>query len=121
VEADSGQDTRRPFYARLPAATYRQLRRLAGLPPVKVPEKRKPFLVRLPEPSYERLRKIAVARSTSSGRIASMRSVLVTMIDDCAGSSLDGCEDMLAVVVSLIDRTPIRPQADSPRTQPRSP
>ena len=33
---------------------------------------------------------------------------------------LDGCDDMLAVVVSLIERTPIRLPADSPRTQPRS-
>jgi hypothetical protein len=115
VDDATGQDTRKPFYARLPATTYRKLRRLAGLPQVKVPEKRKPFLVRLPEPSYERLRKIAVARSSSSGRIASMRSVVVNMIDGCDASAIDGCDDMLAVVVSLIDRTPIRPSGDAAR------
>jgi hypothetical protein len=119
VDDGTGQDTRRPFYARLPSRTYKRLRRLAGLPSVKVTAQRKPFLVRLPEASYDRLRKIAVARSTSTGRIASMRSVLVDMIDGCDDAELGS--DMLEVVVSLIDQTPIRPQADSPRTQPQSP
>lgn len=114
------QDSRRPFYARLPAPTYRKLRRLAGLSRVKVGKDRKPILVKLPPPSYERLRRIAVARSSASGRIASMLAVLTDMIDDCKLEYIPKCTDMHSVVVSLIERTPIRAPVDTSEADQRS-
>ena len=72
------------LYARLPARSYRKIRRLARLPPVAVEGDRKGLLLRMSPDLHEKLRRLALARSASSGRTVGMQSVLADLINRAA-------------------------------------
>lgn len=90
------------FYARLPAASYRKLRRLAKLPPIPVIGERKALLVRVSPAVYLKLRRLALARSPRTGRIASMQSVVAELIDAAALERGRVQRSMAEVTVELI-------------------
>jgi hypothetical protein len=80
-DAKRNSIARKGLYARLPARSYRKIRRMARLPPVAVEGDRKGLLLRMSPDLHEKLRRLALARSTSSGKTVGMQSILADLID----------------------------------------
>jgi hypothetical protein len=93
---------RKAFFTRLPASTYRKLRKLAKLDPVEVKEEEeKGILFRFHLETHDRLKKLTLSRSLS-GPEMTMQSMLVALIDKAQAKALETRRDMHDVVRQLI-------------------
>ena len=89
------------FYARLPARTYRKLRKLAQLEKLDDTAAVVPVLFLFRRREHDSLRKLALTRSLN-GQRATMKSVLVEIIDAARISDLKSRAGMHEVVRQLI-------------------
>lgn len=92
------------FYARLPARTYRKLRRLAQLEPLDVGDNEKvPITFRFHVNTHQRLKRLALRRSLD-GTDTTMQSMLAALINRAKAKDLETRADMHDVVRQLIFR-----------------
>jgi len=98
------QPARRKFYARLPAATYKKLRRLAKMPPLGIESTSQALFVRLPDSVHTKLRQIASRTPGATGVVASMRNALCSLIADAKSVEVKGRRCMASVCIALIQQ-----------------
>jgi hypothetical protein len=92
---------RKPFYTRLPASTYRKLRKLAKLDDVEPAAEAVGILFRFHADTHEKLKRLTLQRSLV-GPEMTMQSMLSDLIDKAHVKDLQTRADMHDVVRQLI-------------------
>lgn len=92
---------RKAFFTRLPASTYRKLRRLAKLDPMELEEKGRGIMFRFHTETHDRLKQLA-HQCSLRGDEMTMQSMLTKLIDKAKVQDLETRNDMHDVVRQLI-------------------
>lgn len=100
----SEHQTQTQFLARMPTATFRRLRALAGLSPTVEEQPKHAVLVRLPTEVYQQLLGMSLALSARRKERVTMQSVVIDLVERANPLELPPYTSMQAVVVDLIRR-----------------